>query len=769
MSDLKIINISSDSSESEDQEFSLPQELAYNEERLEKTLALINTIYHITDIRHSLFPIEYPDSSNDGIAYVFHVENWADKKAVFGDIQYSLGKPSGAHSNTFCPYLGVKCKDEKKTCQGLKLCSIAASDLIINTTHTIVDPDVDLLSRNPSFFTLSSLHQIQLNTQEEYLAAIKTKCCYNNYTCNGKPVVRYHKANRSDANQYFIGCSLYTFGTRHRYISGKPNIDEDLLKELFRNEGRISTIEDDKKCFTTIPSASRKKECPIPHVKDGKIELLPLVKIGCNVIFHKYEPLDLKSCPYIVMVVKNTHSHPLPPPHRIPGHLQENVKNLIKNSNDLLSDTTSRKLISGPLIKAVFGEVVLSDIHASMNNIDKLRNIVMKEQKLLHPHGQGIMGVVHAFNQNEANLRDYIQRIIFTDSGNVIILCMIKLQAIHMSKFKYFMVDMSYKRVFGEMNEFEFNAYDEDNHSIVTFCRIFTNGSDSKIYQCMFTTFFEVYEDLTGEKPSFYHFNSEKKGWAAIIVDLDKGQAKGLSLALNSLCNSISAEQHLLYILKSCSVHFERNVRNSKYSDESKFLMRQLLKAKTKDDVDFIFEQLETIGDEKIHDWITEYQTPWILASLNHNYSLMDYDIWMTTPFDTNVSECSHANVNREGTRLRLKTAIFHSWNYDLTLYRRFHNYQKYNIPMSSKNKSGTKRKIDANKRKEKRKNIQIQKLPNKRQKVSVKENDSEFQKRIQELEYEERKEELERKRLDNQLKKLEIAQKEKELKELNE
>ncbi|GBC31766.2 uncharacterized protein OCT59_013015 [Rhizophagus irregularis] len=645
--DLEIINISS---ESEDQEFSLPRELVHNEEKLEKTLALINTIYHITDIRHSLFPIEYPDSSNNGIANVFHVENWTNKKAVFSDIQYSLGKPSGAHSNVPCLFLGVKCKDEKKTCQGVKFCSIAAPDLI-NMTHTVVDPDVDFSSRNPSFFTLSSLHQIRLNTQE--------------------------------------------------YISGKPNIDEDLLKELFRNEERISTIEDDKKCFTIIPSASKKQECPIPHVKDGKIEALPLVKTGCNVIFHKYEPLDLESCPYIVMVVKNTHSHPPPPPHRIPVHLQENVKNLIKNSNDLLNDTTPRKLISGPLIKAVFGEIVLSDIHASMNNIDKLRNIVMKEQRLLHPHGQGIMGVVHAFNQNEANLRDYIQRI-----------------------------NMSYKRVFGEMNEFEFNAYDEDNHSIVTFCRIFTNGSDSKIYQCMFMTFFEVYENLTGEKPTFYHFNSEKKGWAAIIVDLDKGQAKGLSLALNSLCNSISAEQHLLYTLKSCLVHFERNVRNSKYSDESKFLMRQLPKAKTKDDVNFIFEQLEVIGDEKINDWIAEYQTPWILASLNHNFSLMDHDIWMTTPFDTNVSECSHANVNREGTRLRLKTAIFHSWNYDLTLYRRFHNYQQYNIPMSSKDKSGTKRKIEANKRKEKRKNTQIPKLPNKRQKVSVKD-DSEFQKRI--------------------------------------
>ena len=64
----------------------MPQELTYNEERLEKTLALINTIYHITDIRHSLFPIEYPDSSNDGIAYIFHVANWTDKKAVFNDV-----------------------------------------------------------------------------------------------------------------------------------------------------------------------------------------------------------------------------------------------------------------------------------------------------------------------------------------------------------------------------------------------------------------------------------------------------------------------------------------------------------------------------------------------------------------------------------------------------------------------------------------------------------------------------------------------------------
>lgn len=55
--------------------------------------------------------------------------------------------------------------------------------------------------------------------------------------------MKYHKTNRSNINQYFIGCSAYTFGTCHRYISGKPNVDENLLKELFGNKGRISNLE----------------------------------------------------------------------------------------------------------------------------------------------------------------------------------------------------------------------------------------------------------------------------------------------------------------------------------------------------------------------------------------------------------------------------------------------------------------------------------------------------------------------------------------------
>jgi len=55
--------------------------------------------------------------------------------------------------------------------------------------------------------------------------------------------MKYHKPNNSNVIQYFIGCSAYTFGTRHRYISGKPNVDENLLRELLKNKGQISNVE----------------------------------------------------------------------------------------------------------------------------------------------------------------------------------------------------------------------------------------------------------------------------------------------------------------------------------------------------------------------------------------------------------------------------------------------------------------------------------------------------------------------------------------------
>jgi hypothetical protein len=39
-----------------------------------------------------LVPIEYPATSDEGIAHVYHVENWTDPKAAFHDVSFELTK-----------------------------------------------------------------------------------------------------------------------------------------------------------------------------------------------------------------------------------------------------------------------------------------------------------------------------------------------------------------------------------------------------------------------------------------------------------------------------------------------------------------------------------------------------------------------------------------------------------------------------------------------------------------------------------------------------
>ena len=60
------------------------------------------------------------------------------------------------------------------------------------------------------------------------------------------------------------------------------------------------------------------------------------------------------------------------------------------------------------MIKAFFKSETLFDIHQSLNSIDKLRILVAKAYKNLHPYGQGILGVLHAAKNNHPEIENYI-------------------------------------------------------------------------------------------------------------------------------------------------------------------------------------------------------------------------------------------------------------------------------------------------------------------------------------------------------------------------
>jgi hypothetical protein len=63
------------------------------------------------------------------------------------------------------------------------------------------------------------------------------------------------------------------------------------------------------------------------------------------------------------------------------------------------------------LINAYFNKEILAEVHVSLNNIDKLRYLIGKAYKNLHPFGQGVMGVYHNALTANSNLANYVRKI----------------------------------------------------------------------------------------------------------------------------------------------------------------------------------------------------------------------------------------------------------------------------------------------------------------------------------------------------------------------
>ncbi|CAB5379938.1 unnamed protein product [Rhizophagus irregularis] len=315
-----------------------------NNTRLPESEDNVKEIYYITKqmtvktIIHSLTPIEYPPTSKEGVAIVYH-------------IQYSMGKPCGQHTST-CSYLGdVTIEKKDRTCQGVKIY------LQLKVNKEMSEDNIE----NVTFAV--------------YLAAFKTKCRYmrDGVQYAGKSILKCLK-RKDNTTTYFIGCSEWNFNEKfHRFINIKENSESE---------------EPTNDCYTILPNSSKKTLCSHPHHTGTTIKQGSIIQKISGVKYSKIIPLDIKSCPYVILISKRIHSHPPPPPSRVP--LTIRLRNLIKT---------------------YFGTDYLSEVHSSLNNNDHLRYYVDKIQKEIHPQGQGLLGVVYNYSRNINNFCDYVKRL----------------------------------------------------------------------------------------------------------------------------------------------------------------------------------------------------------------------------------------------------------------------------------------------------------------------------------------------------------------------
>ncbi|CAG8727118.1 17748_t:CDS:10, partial [Cetraspora pellucida] len=224
------------------------------------------------------------------------------------------------------------------------------------------------------------------------------------------------------------------------------------------------------------------------------------------------------------------HLHPSPPPNRVPLAIRTCLQELIHQADDNTTDITPTRILTGNLIKTYFGTEHLANIHASLNNTDHFRYYMNRIQKEIHFQGQRILGVIYNYSHNLNDIRDYV--------------------------------------------------------------KVFTNQTTTIAYQRIFHILFDLILQLIGQFPQFKHIH--ETGWRCIVADLDYAQAQSLRLALNEIDKTKDWEDHLIYIFKSCQVHYKRRQK-------------------------------------------------WVIALLNKCMSKIDEETWMILPNNTNIAESAHA------------------------------------------------------------------------------------------------------------------------------
>ncbi|PKC11895.1 hypothetical protein RhiirA5_397230 [Rhizophagus irregularis] len=228
--------------------------------------------------------------------------------------------------------------------------------------------------------------------------------------------------------------------------------------------------------------------------------------VKCSMILSK--SCKRKKC---ALVCVGTHNHPPLVPERIPSGIKNNLESLITQAIQQDDNVTSRSILSGNLLSAYFNKETLAEVHVSLNNIDKLRYLVGKAYKTLHPFGQGVIGIYHDILNPKSDLINYVRKIdLYSNNGQVIITCMLDNQAKKLITLDYFQIDVSFKRVKGEINEFEINTYDSKHHLR---------------YHRLFSSLFQIIREVSGQSIQFRHIHGS--GIGCILADLDAAQAKG--------------------------------------------------------------------------------------------------------------------------------------------------------------------------------------------------------------------------------------------------
>lgn len=171
----------------------------------------------------------------------------------------------------------------------------------------------------------------------------------------------------------------------------------------------------------------------------------------------------------------------------------------------------------------------------------------------------------------------YVRKCKLLDNGKYIIHCQFQQQSHMIYQASVLYIDKTFKRS-KTCNEIEFNAYNTAQQGTTTLARIYTNLDDAHAYEHVFRM---VFDQVEQDNENTVHFaplqpaNSRAPAVKGIMVDMHRGQAKGLQNYFNKLINykqygGSTVPFVLSSIVKVCRVHYQRTITGERNSLRTK-------------------------------------------------------------------------------------------------------------------------------------------------------------------------------------------------------
>ncbi|KAF7353417.1 hypothetical protein MSAN_01530800 [Mycena sanguinolenta] len=601
----------------------------------------------------------------------------------------------------------IQCRRSRLKCKGAFACERVDPRLL-----EVVRRDLDPASRDAVFAAQRQTRRDEGSTRErratQFLQMVRSQTCpakTNGIKCQGVPILR-DKNQISRTHKFWVGCSGYDPKStgKHNQWPIPVDVDESLLVRGFSGLPLAPDNSKDTDLCSAIvhpTTGLKQRHCPHNHIIAGSAVTSSIINHKCPARRTIYVPLDVTIRKALMIHPQNTaHNHPMPSLKKVSFEVKESYRSCVRAAGCVAA--TVKKVDNAPSTQVLLGMKPAEFAPALQSH--KAKQKLVREVKMeKYPEGVGMPGVFQLFFDDikkGVNER-YIQRLVTMPDGGIMILTCLSalMRLLDDTGVKSFETDTTFKRVEGDINEWEVVLFLKALQRAVTIARAYVNQASTDFYERLFDEFQAVKIELTKKPVPFKRFvqgghilalNSDMEG--AQVLGAARSFFKNNDPEVSGLGNDTPPEDVAPEFIKLCVTHAKRAVldfRKLVSEDEFNRLM-DFVYIDSPEKLEEFSEFVHSLGVKEIQDWWDHKAlSPWILRCLIKSKSPMSAEDWENTPDTTNMGEGQHHWTNSlTGTKLSLVEAIESARKVDQDVAREIEIAIKSGILVNPRNES---------------------------------------------------------------------------------